>query len=161
MSAKDVNTRFDEKVEAIPFSECELWSGGRRGDYGGFKVGGRSVLAHRFQWERHNGPIPEGLMVLHTCNNGHLGCVSIDHLYLGTHKDNMRDMKAAGSARGSNNARAILSEEAAVNIIRRLRAGESQSSIAKDYAVGRMVVHSIAMRKTWRHLYDNEAGRKI
>ena len=90
--------RFEAHVERIPFCECELWVGHNHQGYGRVRMpGGRPTMAaHRLQWEMHNGPIPEGKSVLHTCHNGHLGCVSIDHLYLGTQADNMRDMATAG-----------------------------------------------------------------
>ena len=53
--------------------------------------GKRSELAHRVAWMIANGPIPHGLFVCHHCDNK--SCARIDHLYLGTHKDNMRDIR--------------------------------------------------------------------
>lgn len=63
---------------------------GRR--YGKIKTGPpekRTISAHRFSWEIHFGPVPDGLLVLHRCNNKL--CVRPDHLYLGTQKDNVAD----------------------------------------------------------------------
>lgn len=55
------------------------------------------VSAHRYAWELANGPIPEGLYVLHTCPGGdNPGCVEITHLRLGTHAENMQDRNERG-----------------------------------------------------------------
>ena len=78
--------------------DCLIWTGHRNGDgYGGFSVDGRSVRAHRHAWERVNGPIPDGLIVRHKCDNP--PCVRIEHLELGTVQDNTDDMIARGRAR--------------------------------------------------------------
>lgn len=51
-------------------------------------------LAHRVVWEHHNGPIPPGLLVMHTCDNP--PCVDLTHLRLGTHAENSQDMVNKG-----------------------------------------------------------------
>lgn len=64
----------------------------RRG-YGSFTLDGslgESVAAHRFSWELHFGEVPDGMYVLHKCDNP--PCVRPDHLFLGTQSDNMYDM---------------------------------------------------------------------
>lgn len=71
---------------------CVLWPG-KTDDKGRGRVslGGKLMLAHRAVWTRVIGPIPVGMMLCHTCDNS--GCVNPRHMYVGTHADNMRDMK--------------------------------------------------------------------
>lgn len=78
---------------------CWLWNDGQRPDaYGHFRRDdGRQVGAHRFSYELHHGPIPDGLHVLHRCDNP--PCVNPAHLFAGTRLDNMRDMIEKGRAR--------------------------------------------------------------
>jgi len=59
------------------------------------------VRAHRVSYALYVGPISKDLKILHKCNNSK--CVNPDHLYMGTHADNMRDLRDAGSLKGENN----------------------------------------------------------
>lgn len=67
---------------------CNSWG------YGCFKVNGKMVLAHRHSWEMANGPIPTNKKILHKCDNTR--CVRPEHLFIGTHLDNMRDASMKG-----------------------------------------------------------------
>lgn len=82
-------------IEPEPTSGCYLWAGAViRAGYGKLGRRGRTLSAHRYFWEEENGPIPNGLHVLHKCDVRN--CVNPDHMFLGTHGDNMRDMFAKG-----------------------------------------------------------------
>ncbi|MEU2236139.1 HNH endonuclease signature motif containing protein [Streptomyces vietnamensis] len=73
-----------------------MWTGGR-GDhgYGSLKDDDRRAIStHRFSWQLHHGAIPADMEVCHTCDNP--PCVRPDHLFLGTHTDNMQDMLKKG-----------------------------------------------------------------
>ena len=74
---------------------CIEWTGARfTNGYGARKIKGKQYRVHRLEWERVHGPIPEGLCVLHRCDNP--PCYNVDHLFLGTVLDNTRDMIAKG-----------------------------------------------------------------
>lgn len=81
---------------------CIEWTGNLHGNgYGRMSVYGRRVKAHRYAWERANGPIPEGLLVDHICWNR--ACVNIEHLRLATHAQNLENLKTGRS--GSKSGR--------------------------------------------------------
>jgi hypothetical protein len=86
----DEQDRFWSKVEKSDY--CWMWTASCTAQgYGQFvSADGSIVGAHRYCYEITKGPIPEGLKVLHTCDVR--ACVRPDHLYAGTHEDNMRDV---------------------------------------------------------------------
>lgn len=89
--------RFAAKVERTP--TCWLWRGAKERstpgrDYGLVVIDGVRLRAHRAAWLMERGEIPEGLGVLHRCDTP--ACVRIDHLYLGTQKQNVADAVARG-----------------------------------------------------------------
>ena len=80
---------------------CIEWPGSRNQDgYGNRWHEGRCMKAHRVAWMEVHGPIPDGMLVLHRCDNP--PCVNVEHLYLGDQSRNMRDMS---ERRRSNNQR--------------------------------------------------------
>ena len=89
-----VRDRIESKIEKDA-NGCWLWTGGTYKGYGYMSTPpGMSRLVHRTYWEILNGPIPHKMCVCHTCDTP--SCVRPDHLFLGTHTDNMRDRAAKG-----------------------------------------------------------------
>lgn len=83
---------------------CREWQGARhpRG-YGQMKREGRSIYVHRWVSEQIDGPIPDGVVVMHRCDNP--PCFRYDHLVRGTQKDNLQDMASKGRATMHNAAK--------------------------------------------------------
>ncbi len=88
--------RFGARVgTSIDPGGCRPWTGGADKDgYGLVTIGGVRYRTHRVAWEIANGSIPDGLLVLHKCDNP--PCCNTDHHFLGTHVDNMADKVAKG-----------------------------------------------------------------
>ena len=120
--------------------------------YGQCYLNNKTWLAHRASWVIHNGPIPDGLCVLHKCDNP--PCVNPDHLYVGTKKDNTRDMIARnrGPSRvGAINGNAKLCD-LDIWLIRELAPKFTRTAIAQWFGVTRVQISTIALRKQWTHL---------
>jgi hypothetical protein len=95
--AKTADDRFFEKIEFIPFHACWEWIGVRNNwGYGYFYENQEKITAHRWSYQRFNGPIPASMVIMHTCDNP--GCVRPEHLRLGTKKDNSQDSVKKGRA---------------------------------------------------------------
>lgn len=88
---KNILKRFEEKFIPCPTSGCWHWTGCLSYGYGKFSIEGKNMGAHRASYEIYIGPIPEGLHVCHSCDE--TTCVNPDHLWAGTHLDNMEDKK--------------------------------------------------------------------
>jgi len=90
--------RFWESVEiGETDDDCHIWTGHRNPKgYGRLHVNGKNIMAHRFAWILKNGPIPDGKIICHSCDNP--SCVNWRHLWIGTHADNIRDRDEKGRA---------------------------------------------------------------
>lgn len=155
-----LRARFWSYVDRRGPGECWNWIAGRFSDgmrYGQFRAGKRKVKAHRAAYELLVGPIPDGLRVLHRCDNP-LCCNSLDHHFIGTDADNAADRAAKGrSARGNTpvlpaefNPSAKLSWPA-VRAIREERArGALLREIAARHAISPSQVRNIVSHRSWR-----------
>lgn len=135
---------------------CWEWKGIRnRGGYGvvvRYDENGKRkhLMAHRFAHMITKGPIPQGLLVLHRCDNP--ACVRPSHLFLGTHQDNTADMMAKGriNARsGEEHGRAKLTRKQIVAIRAGHEAGESFASLGRRFGVSATHASRIVKGEVW------------
>lgn len=137
---------------------CWDWSGSKdRHGYGRISLGGKRGPiweAHRVSWLLHFGEAQAGLEVCHRCDNP--ACTRPDHLFLGTHGDNMRDAVAKGRNAppplhvGTDAAKAKLTPELVTEMRRRRAAGESTANLAKAYGINVSSAKRIIARRYWR-----------
>ena len=152
---KDPTERFWSKVDKS--GDCWEWTACRdtRG-YGAMSAMNGERCAPRVSWTIHYGPIPDGLGVLHKCDNP--GCVNPDHLFLGTHLDNMNDRSAKGRVShspdqyGEGHPRAILNNVKVIQIRRSAELGIAVSELSKEYGVRPRTIRAIVNGTTWKHL---------
>lgn len=156
--------RFWGKVERRGPDECWWWQAAKVAGYGVLNVGRirdgtrRMVKAHRVSWQMSIGPIPKGMLVLHRCDNP--SCVNPSHLFIGTNRDNVADMRSKGRGRyigngglrGSAHGKSKLTEVGAAEIRQRVDSGESQASVARDFGLSRATINHIIKGRTWRHV---------
>ena len=130
---------------------CLIWSGSKSTKgYGRVWWEGRLHQAHRASYTANVGAIPEGLHVLHRCDNP--SCINHEHLFLGTNLDNVQDKVAKGRLpSGESRANAKLTE-AAVLEIRKSPLGKK--SLAKLYGVCPTVILEVRRGKRWPHVRD-------
>ena len=139
--------------------ECWEWQGAKKPrGYGNVKVNKQYFSAHRVSFILANGPIPEGYIVCHICDNP--SCCNPTHMMLGTHKSNTADMliknrqkKKHTAARGEGNGKSKLSEEN-IRDIRKIYAAKimNQYELAVKFGVTQPTIGHIVRNETWRHV---------
>jgi hypothetical protein len=149
--------RFDLQYMPEPMSGCWLWIGSVRNEatpYGRLNVGGKTVIATRFSYERFIGPIPDGMFICHRCDNSL--CVNPDHLFAGSPKDNMDDMIAKGRKYrqlGQTHWNCKLTDDD----VRAIRASSAKSvDLAKQYGVSDKQIAKIRLGQRWKHVSIQE-----
>lgn len=160
--------RFFAKVEKLATEAgCWIWMSATRGHgYGSFAFNKKCVGAHRLSWEMENGPIPNGMAILHCCDTPL--CVRPDHLRLGTQLDNIEDRERKGRGnisvaweksltvprhKGEDNASSKLTNELVLRI-RETHAlgGVTQKQLSQGFKVSHSLINQIILRRIWKHI---------
>ena len=159
MLSKPLADRFWEKVDVRSPSQCWEWTAAKdRYGYGRMfvDVDNRSIRSHRVSYELNKGAIPEGMFVLHSCNNPK--CVNPKHLRTGTQQDNIRDKVLSGTCHrpaGSKHSGSKLTEEQAyaIKAIAKRKLGHGVNDfLSRWLGVNHRTISNIATGKRWRHI---------
>ena len=147
--------RFWAKVAKGMPDECWLWTAaiGTHG-YGVFGImdGTKTVTSHRLSYEIHNGPIPIGKSILHSCDVR--ACCNPGHLRSGTHRDNTDDMlRRNRHPRGEAHCCAVLTADKVIAARRRHRAlGESWAQLGRHFGVEPSTIRDAIIGRNWAHI---------
>lgn len=148
---------FLEMAIAYPGDECVRWPF-RRNNKGYPQIGwgGKIVLAHRLVCRRVQGPPPPGKpLAAHSCGNGHLACITPQHLRWASWSQNMDDAISHGrTTRGERAAFVKLTEAQVIEIFRRSKAGETQRSLAVEFRIDQKNVSHIKLGRSWKWLTE-------
>jgi hypothetical protein len=153
LSDSDVR-RFFRKVAISNTADCWLWQGALGDGYGLFTMasGPRLRCAHRVSYALAHLEAPADMFVLHRCDTP--ACVNPDHLFLGTHLDNMKDRSAKGRTppqKGETNNSSKLDTWDVICIRADRRA---QKRIAADFGISQATVSEIKSRQRWAHVSE-------
>jgi len=136
--------RFLSKVDKG--ESCWTWKGWIDGwGYGKFRYRGRMMFAHRFSYMTYREPVPDGLCVLHRCDNP--ACVNPAHLFLGTQGDNAKDKMAKNRHTfGEKSKRSKLTLDQVMEI---RRSTGNQRLLAEKYGIRQTTVSEIRNGRSW------------
>lgn len=155
---------------------CMEWIGatGNSG-YGKINANGKTRDTHRLMWELVNGQVPDGRVVMHTCDNRL--CCAISHLSLGSQRENMQDASCKSRTRsgpklnpqcvqrgekhwtrrnpesvasGERNGMAKLTEDRVLQIRATVASGQTQRAVAREFGVSEATVSLIVHGKHWK-----------
>lgn len=132
--------------------ECLIWLGwADKAGYGKVKYEGKLWLVHRLAWYTEKNKSIKGINILHHCDNP--PCLKIEHLFEGSHSDNLKDCWDKGRREKSHEGETHPSAKLSANeVIAILSDNRTHTAIAKEYGVSRPAISLIKERKNWRHV---------
>jgi hypothetical protein len=140
--------RLEQNSVLVPWSGCRIWLAGiGSGGYGTIYAEGRSQRAHRVAWKQARGQIPDGMFILHACDERL--CINVNHLSIGTPAENMADMGRKGKHQGERNPSAKLNAKQVLEIRADPRGCQR---LARAYGVSVPLIKFIRRRRVWKHL---------
>lgn len=145
---KPLGERFWSNVTKT--KNCWIWKGYTHPTgYGAIHNGSSMIGAHRLSYIINKGKIPNGLCVLHHCDNP--GCVNPNHLWLGTRGDNNTDRKNKNrSACGESNPKSKLQKNQVIRIFRSY--DKTDKELAEKYSVSQQTISCIRTGRSWSHV---------
>jgi hypothetical protein len=144
---------FLDNILKIQDTGCWEWQGSYKSGYGFFGINGKEVATHRFSYELYNGPINDGLECCHSCDNSM--CCNPEHLFLGTHSDNMQDMVSKGRAnknKGERHHKSSITESDVKNILVLLSSGVSMKKIHEELNISYRIIQRVCSGESWSHV---------
>ena len=148
---KTPEQRFWEKVGQSTTNDCWLWAGPQAKGYGVLNIGGKNAKAHRISYILHYGEIPERKIVCHHCDTPL--CCNPQHLFIGTHRDNVHDKLTKGRYRhGSVIRHRKFTDDEVVKIRELANQGYSYAAIARLFPVGKSQIRNIVLRLSWAQI---------
>jgi hypothetical protein len=130
-------------------TDCWEWQAARHSSgYGQLRRSGRAIYMHRWSYEHHNGPIPDGMLIRHSCDNP--PCVNPAHLLLGTERENMADAVERGRASVAERHSRKLTNADVVTIRACIAAGEKQAHVARRFGIAESTVSEMMHGRTWK-----------
>lgn len=131
---------------------CWIWTGRITDGYGYVWWEGKHARAHRVAWLLEHGEPPDDRFVLHRCDEP--SCVRPSHLYLGTHEENMRDMRERDRpCFGERHPSAKLTDAQVIEIrTRHARGDVSCAMLAEDFPVSATMIKRIVRGDAWRRV---------
>ncbi len=148
-----------EKYKNNPALHQECWEWDKKlnnSGYGSISYRGKTTTPHRAAYKYIHGEIPDGMCICHHCDNRK--CFNFNHLFLGTHKDNMQDCikkERRNDKKGQESHYAKLTEKDVHEIRKQIKDGFKNTEIAKKYKVSHAAISCIRLKTTWNHLGEN------
>ena len=156
---------FWKRVDKLGPDECWIWRGCHRPPnpcgmvYGAYSLyldgKTKNYRAHRLAWMLANGSIPEGKVIMHTCDVPL--CVNPEHLRCGTQADNIHDRDRKGrQLRGETHNMVKLTEE---NVMDIRSSNDSDKEMAQRYGVHESTIYGARVGRKWKHLPLSKENR--